>query len=167
MIFCVRLTENWALRPVSWLNVTPSPPSVIIFVKEPLVTVMEHFMVMTPFCYDATLHRRRLFYQSWSAPAVWKSSTSLDRNTQSHSNYSTFSVQLVLHLTCHYVLPMSAARMTNRRRYLSFMVMVITSLFPLLRPDDALVITRHGAFYCSESIGGGLSVDMIVSRQQQ
>ena len=47
------------------------------------------------------------------------------------------------------------------------MVMVITSLFPLLRPDDAPVITRHGAFYCSESIGGGLSVDMIVSRQQQ
>ena len=103
MIFCVRLTENWALGPVSWLNVTSSPPSVIIFVKEPLVTVMEHFMVMTPFCYDATLHRRRLFYQSWSAPAVWKSSTSLDRNTGSHSNYSTFSVQLVLHLTCHYV----------------------------------------------------------------
>ena len=48
------------------------------------------------------------------------------------------------------------------------MVSLITTLCPLLCPDDETpVMIRHRAFYCCETIGVGLSVDMIVSRQQQ
>ena len=63
---------------------------------------------------------------------------------------------------------MSAAMMTKTRRYLNFMVTLITSLCPLLCPgDETPVMIRHRAFYCCETIGVAPSVDMIVSRQQQ
>ena len=54
--------------------------------------------------------------------------------------------------------------MTKTRRYLNFMVTLITSLCPLLCPgDETPVMIRHRAFYCCETIGVAPSVDMIVS----